>query len=90
MTTIRKTFRVSGTEARAMWEEVKANQSRLDGCPAHRFDMGEVVMLGQRIKCEACGGIMSLTDATMYVRGYKAAGGDPNNVWPGFEGRLCR
>lgn len=86
MTTIRRTFRISGVEARQLWEEVKANAAALDACKGHRFK-DEDVAPGEKHHCRACGGKMSIGDVMNYIRGYQAAGGDANDVWPGWEKR---
>jgi hypothetical protein len=70
-------------ESRRLWEEVKANGARKDACPRHHFTY-ETVQFGQPIRCDNCGGTMQLTDAGMYVKGYIAAGGNPDDVWPGW------
>ncbi len=73
-------------ESQKIWDDVKVNRTRLDGCKRHLW-LYEKVTLGQPIKCEHCGGTMQLTDAGMYVRGYVAAGGNPDDVWPGWNKR---
>lgn len=37
-----------------------------------------------KIVCFNCGGAMDLIKVSEYVRGYIAAGGNPNDVWPGW------
>lgn len=71
-------------ESKRLWEEVKANSAKLNACRRHRFEY-EAVKIGQRIECAHCGGKLQLTDAGMYVRGYIAAGGNPEDVWPGWD-----
>lgn len=78
--------RVSGLSkdaVRGIWEDVKANSARLRACARHRFD-GDF-QIGKRKVCLVCGGGMSLTDIGNYIRGYEAAGGNADAVWPGFQ-----
>lgn len=78
--------RISGIpsdEVRGIWEKAKANDAIVRGCPRHRFS-GEAV-IGKRKPCDACGGTLSLSDIGNYIRGYKAAGADPNDIWPGYS-----
>lgn len=75
-------------EMRRLMEEVRENVRRWQACPKHRFATGaEGVRLGDRVRCEACGVDVSLLDAATYVRGYMAAGGDPEEVFPGWGRR---
>lgn len=75
---------LSKTKVLSIWEEVKENAAKLKACPRHRFPGGDV-KLGQRVTCLECGGWMNLTRAGEYVNGYEAAGGDADNVWPGWR-----
>lgn len=69
-----------------IWALAKANRVRLDECPKHFFDLGEPPFaLGSKCRCVNCGGIMDLTAINQYARGYKAAGGNPNDVVRDFE-----
>ena len=70
-------------DAKAIWEEVKANRARLDRCTRHAF-VGGAVKLGQPVTCTACSGTLGLVDASYYIRGFMAAGGDPNLIWPNW------
>lgn len=79
-----------GQDRKRLWAEVQAkvqaNSARLEGCKRHRFDYS-TVKLGQRLKCTHCGGELQLTDAGTYVKGYIAAGGNAEDVWPGWNRR---
>ena len=78
--------RISGIprgEVLPLWEQVKANRAKLDACPRHRFDSRPVKM-GQKVVCLECGGETGLVDIGYYLKGYRAAGGNPDDVWPGF------
>lgn len=74
-------------DAKSLWAEVKENRRKIRGCPRHRFEAMKIV-LGQRIQCQNCNGMMGLIPIGEYIAGYKAAGGDTNDIWPGFEGRF--
>jgi hypothetical protein len=73
-------------EAAALFEQVKANRAKIDGCRKHRFDIGDPpYRFGQKFVCANCGGEMDAVQAFRYCQGYEAAGGDPNEVIPGFR-----
>lgn len=76
-------------DAKAIWEEVKANNAKLRSCPRHRFPAGPVG-LGQKHTCLDCGGRIDGVALLNYLAGYEAAGGDPHDVYPGFRGELPR
>lgn len=76
------------TDSAALLGSIKANRERLKGCVQHRFDPGfwEAGRFGQKMTCLNCGGVMSVVpDIGRYIEGFKAAGGDVNDVWPGYE-----
>lgn len=78
--------KVSGiprTEVLSIWEQVKANSAKLRACPRHRFPGGDV-KIGQKLTCLACGGEMGIPSIADYVRGYEAAGGSADDIWPGM------
>lgn len=65
---------------------VKANRAKLDACARHRFEMGDPpYRFGMKLTCTNCGGTIDAVQAFVYTQGYKAAGGDPNDVIPGYE-----
>lgn len=69
-----------------LWEAIKANRKRLDECPKHRFDLGEApYRINQRATCLNCHGEMELNAINQYRLGYRAAGGNPNDIVPGWE-----
>lgn len=79
-------------EASEMFAAVRDNRDKLDACKRHRFpaevpgiEGGVVGMFGQRIKCLNCHGSMDLIALNYYVRGFEAAGGNPNDVLPGWR-----
>lgn len=63
-----------------------ANTAKLEACPVHRFDPEDFKPELPRFKmtCTTCGGEMEPTDIRQYLLGFVAAGGDPEQVWPGF------
>ena len=71
-------------DAKAIWEDVKANRARLDACPRHAF-APLPVKIGQPVTCTVCSGTLGLVDVSYYIRGFVAAGGDPNVVWPNWK-----
>ena len=79
---------VSKPELKTLWDEVKANLQRLHTCPKHHFppeSLSEKRVSGREYTCSVCGGTMKLSEAAEYIRGYKAAGGNPNDILPGWE-----
>ena len=74
---------VSRADVLSIWEEVKANRAKLDACARHRF-LPVPVKMGDKVTCVVCGGILSLSALDSYVRGYKASGGNPDDIWPGY------
>lgn len=73
-------------DARALWDQVKANGAALNGCKRHRFMGGRIEKLGQKYTCAACGGQMGLVDIGNYIKGYEAAGGSADDIWPDYHG----
>lgn len=67
--------------------EIKANRERLDNCPKHAFDYPQdrALHFGEKLTCRNCGGVMDAVQAFRYCQGFEAAGGDPNEVIPGFK-----
>lgn len=73
-------------DSEQLWTELKVNAVRKEACTKHYFSCDEVG-LGQPVVCDNCGGSMQLTDASMYLKGYMAAGGHPDDVWPAWGTR---
>lgn len=74
---------------------VEANMALLSACTRHTFEVvqADYVMLdgapvgilpGTRLQCVHCNGRMPALEAFRYTQGYAAAGGDPNEVIPGW------
>lgn len=72
-------------ELKTLWQDAKDNVDRLHGCARHRFDVPfNAVQPGKRFTCLECGGVMNLSDIGTYIRGYVAAGGAADDIWPGW------
>lgn len=76
-------------DSKSLWAEVRENNRKIRECQRHRFKHVEAVKLGQKFQCQSCGGTMGLIGIGDYISGYKAAGGDVNDIWPGFEKRFA-
>jgi hypothetical protein len=74
-------------EALSLWEQVKANNAALNACKRHRFE-ARPVKLGEKQTCLECGGKIQLTDLGQYIAGYVAAGGNVDDIWPGYNGKM--
>jgi hypothetical protein len=72
-------------DTKALLAEVQENARRLRGCALHRFAAVDR-KLGQKFECLECGGTIDGVRLLFYIDGYKAAGGDPNDIWTGWTG----
>lgn len=73
-------------DTKALLAEVQANRAKIDSCARHRFEIGDPpYRFGAKFERTNCGGTMDAVQAFRYCQGYKAAGGDPNDVIPGYE-----
>jgi hypothetical protein len=72
------------TEAKTLFEVIKANNRRLDDCPKHLFE-NVPIAFNARATCTMCGGAMDVLKISQYVRGYAAAGGNPEDVFPDWN-----
>lgn len=77
---------ISKSDVKQIFEDVKANIAKLLACKRHRFTAGVRPAFGQKLTCQECGGTMGLMSAGEYIRGYEAAGGNADDVWPGYHG----
>lgn len=68
----------------AILREIRANSIRWRECKSHRFERPEQIIFGAKHRCVNCGGEQRLSYITMYLDSYRAAGGDPNDIWPGW------
>lgn len=66
-------------------ERIRENLDKLDNCPRHKFS-GERMPPGNKHTCLNCGGEMNGGDVLYYIAGYEAAGGDCNDIYPGWRG----
>lgn len=72
--------------AEGAWKAAMENQAKLRSCDRHHFETPNPVVMGMRCTCTKCGGYMRLSDIATYLKGYQAAGGNPDEVvlgWPG-------
>lgn len=72
MTQIQKLAQATGipqADILSMWDEVKANHAKLDGCARHDFGSVDDRKLGARYTCRACGGWTDATAVMWYERG---------------------
>lgn len=74
-------MKIDSARIRQLFQEVTDNRIRLDGCERHFFDPKDM-KLGKPIRCQKCGGTMQIGHAMQYASGYRAAGGNPDDVWP--------
>lgn len=66
--------------------KIRADTAAWNACPKHRFPrLPGNGPLSTRVRCEVCGVERMLVDVVEYVRGYAAAGGDPDDVLPGWR-----
>jgi hypothetical protein len=77
---------ISKDEMQQLWEEVKENNRKWRRCPKHFFPHKDGVYgLRAKATCANCGAWADLSAVMDYTRGYVAAGGDPNDVFPDFK-----
>lgn len=69
-----------------MFDEIKENRQRLDNCKLHHFPtLPKPLEITSKFDCSNCGGRIGHQEASAYTRGYAAAGGDPNEIIPGWS-----
>lgn len=73
-------------DAKAMITQVRAELDRRNGCPRHHFEARVRYQLGDKLTCTVCGCSMRTSEIALYARGYRAAGGDPDDVLQGVLG----
>ncbi len=84
------------SEAFELLEQIKANRLKLNSCAKH--DFGKII--GDRSNgpsprqnmrtCKRCEGRMEDHDIIIYAKGYKAAGGNPDEIGLFCDGQaLC-
>lgn len=80
------------SEAANLLKEIKANHAKLNSCSKHEF--GKVI--GDRTNgystrqnmrtCSRCDGKMDDSQIILYAKGYKAAGGNPDDIGQFIDG----
>ena len=74
---------LAGLTGKPLFDAIRANQKRLDVCPRHNLEWPATgLRLNMKLRCNVCGAYMNFDDAASYVRGYIAAGGNPDDVAP--------
>lgn len=70
-----------------IWAEVRENNRRWRECPRHLFEAWnpDERKFGEKLTCKNCGASEMLNDIARYIEGYKAAGGDPNDIMPNWD-----
>lgn len=83
---------MDGADRQRLWAEAQANVERLNACPRHLFEMtdeqvnaGPAALFGKKLECHRCNGRMDMIHVNQYVRGYEAAGGNANDILPGWN-----
>ncbi len=81
-----------GGDVNTAWAEAVANVEKLNACPRHHFEMtdeqvkaGPAALFGGKLTCLKCNGRMDMLHVNQYVRGYMAAGGNANDIMPGYN-----
>ena len=68
-------------EVKGIWEQVKINYEKLKSCTGHQFGQIDVKKIRtRRVRCQGCGGFMSVIDIGIYREGYAHAGGSSSDV----------
>lgn len=74
---------ISANDMHEIISAVKENWRKINACPGHFFD--GPITLGGKNTCKICGGVVDNRYLGAYVQGYMAAGGNPNDVKPGWK-----
>ena len=67
-----------------LFAKIKENRRKLTACTRHRIDPA-TYKFGKKMTCLNCGGEIDGPELLSYVRGYEAAGGDGEDIWPGIN-----
>jgi hypothetical protein len=70
MSTLHGALGIPREELLAIWDQVKANQARLDGCPGPH-DFRSIPGNARRQRCATCGGELDLCNVLHYQEGLK-------------------
>lgn len=85
---------MNNEEARSLMRDIRENAEKIRKCSQHVFgdvlggpdNEGSVYNYNARRTCMECGGTMKETEIVNYARGYKAAGGDPDDIAMFYDG----
>lgn len=69
--------------AKSLLQEIKENEVRLNKCAKHNFGRladEKRFFFNYKMRCINCNGEMRLHDIELYVKGFMAAGGNPDEV----------
>lgn len=83
---------MNNEEARSLMRDIRENAEKIRKCQQHVFGdvLGApsegVAAFNARRTCMDCGGTMKDSDIVHYARGYKAAGGDPDDIAMFYDG----
>jgi hypothetical protein len=72
-------------DGKSLLAEIRENHRKLDSCDGHNFNIPENPKLNQRLECSKCGGTLRFEAIGYYIRGYVHAGGNADDVWPGWN-----
>lgn len=74
-------------DSKSILGKIKENHERINSCKKHAFDFPKDRPLGfgEKLVCLNCGGAMDAIEAFRYCQGFKAAGGNPNEIIENFE-----
>jgi hypothetical protein len=75
---------MTNSEIGQIWQDVKANRIKRQACPRHTIAPNSYTF-GRKVTCLNCEATIQATEYMAYVEGYVAAGGEANDVWPGWE-----
>ena len=66
-----------------LFKQVQENLKKIRECSKHEFNIEERKPFA-KLTCNNCGGTVDSSYVLHYIQGYKAAGGDPEDIVPGF------
>jgi hypothetical protein len=68
-----------------IWKQVQADSAARSLCPRHHYDPNpNGYRLGEKLTCTVCGVADRLGDIGKYIAGYVSAGGNGNDILPGW------
>lgn len=68
------------------FDKAQTNHKKLKSCARHKFTSvnSDSVVFNREHSCILCGGTMKERDVLIYCSGYAAAGGNPDDIYPGI------